>query len=197
MKKITCNIILNQRELQKEIGRFHFKETDLLLVSKVYQEMQKKLRVSAYYERTDNCLQKAQVNYDYVILFTLGADIDVLKDIYLKAERLSEAYILDCLSMLILSQAYQKVLQRISVEEQKDVSEFVFWEDVYEITELEAFLGTLPKIEITCDMNMALHPSKSVLLLAKAKSTDQRSTEKTCAIEFFTERCKTCKHKCH
>lgn len=56
---------------------------------------------------------------EYAIVFlTLGDGVDALQDVYLERKCLSEAYIIECVSLAILDKAYEEFVKQLQKKQE-------------------------------------------------------------------------------
>lgn len=70
---------------------------------------------------------------------TLGNGMDELAELYLNHEQIQEAYIVDCISLILLSKAYEEFAQVVEEQSGLYLEELSFLGDTYS-------LGLLPQI---------------------------------------------------
>jgi hypothetical protein len=192
MKKISINVVLNPKQLQQEMGRFRFRETDLSNIMEVNKRLYPLLRIEAFYEAG-----KADKAEEYIVLVTLGTEIDRLQEYYSSREMLFEAYVVECLGMIYLSRAYDKVFATMAVQEKGVLQKFYFWEEHHSMEELFPLLSQLTQTGIRCNQEGILKPSKSVVLIVRLK----RDTLDSCFAQSGSSQiaqvmCESCTHKC-
>ncbi len=102
MEHELITVSLCENELIAICGRYHFRDTDLPLLKEVYQEHLKPCMVSTYFLWNAESLEEAKV------LMTLGKAIDEKQNHLMGTGQMSKAYILECLSMELLTKAYKK-----------------------------------------------------------------------------------------
>ena len=86
-------------------SRFHFSPADLPYIKAIYTALLPLVESCAYYSLDQNLDGIFLPHYAYGFV-TLGNGIDELSELYLDHEQIQEAYIVDCVSLLLLSKAY-------------------------------------------------------------------------------------------
>ena len=86
-------------------SRFHFSPADLPYIKAIYTALLPLVESCAYYSLDQNLDGISLSHYAYGFV-TLGNGIDELSELYLDHEQIQEAYIVDCVSLLLLSKAY-------------------------------------------------------------------------------------------
>ena len=86
-------------------SRFHFSPADLPYIKAIYTALLPLVESCAYYSLDQNLDGIFLPHYAYGFV-TLGNGIDELSELYLNHEQIQEAYIVDCVSLLLLSKAY-------------------------------------------------------------------------------------------
>lgn len=102
MEHELITVSLCENELKAICGRYHFRDTDLPLLKEVYHDHFEPCFVSAYFIWSAESSEKVKV------LMTLGSTIDEIQNHLMTTGQMSEAYILECLSMELLTKAYKK-----------------------------------------------------------------------------------------
>lgn len=191
MKKINIRVVFTENALMKEMGRFRFREADLPSIWEVHKQMQKAVKIEAFY--TPYEAENADVN-QMAAFVTLGAGVDRLQELYDREKKVFEQYALECISMVYLSHAYQKIFAAVQAEEKLAVGTFSFWEEHHTLEELQTLLAKYPQTGMTCTKEAVMHPQKSVVLVLGL----QKEKGKGCApMEGMQkEMCSRCTHKC-
>ena len=83
-------------------SRFHFSTTDLPHVQAIYLALFPLVNSYAYYSLEQDLDSVSAAHYAYGFV-TLGNGVDEMSELYLSHEQVKEAYIVDCLSLMILS----------------------------------------------------------------------------------------------
>ena len=96
-------------------SRFHFPKEELPNIRGIYTAMLPLVEAYAYYSLEQDMEQIALAHYAYGLV-TLGKGVDELAELYLKHEKLQEAYIVDCISLLLLSSAYEELAHEVEKE---------------------------------------------------------------------------------
>ena len=86
-------------------SRFHFSPADLPYIKAIYTALLPLVESCAYYSLDQNLDGIFLPHYAYGFV-TLGNGIDELSELYLDHEQIQEAYIVDCVSLLLLSNSF-------------------------------------------------------------------------------------------
>lgn len=89
-------------------SRFHFSPADLPYIKAIYTALLPLVESCAYYSLDQDLDGIFLPHYAYGFV-TLGNGIDELSELYLDHEQIQEAYIVDCVSLLLLSKAYAEL----------------------------------------------------------------------------------------
>ena len=95
---------------------------------------------------------------------TLGNGVDELSELYLNHEQLEEAYITDCLSLMLLSNAYEQFAKAVEEESSLYAIELSFLGDEYplellpEIFEHVSLIAYISPVQI-CSCHLRQPPS--------------------------------------
>ena len=95
-------------------SRFHFSPADLPYIKAIYTALLPLVESCAYSSLDQNLDGISLSHYAYGFV-TLGNGIDELSELYLDHEQIQEAYIVDCVSLLLLSKAYAEFAHVIEV----------------------------------------------------------------------------------
>lgn len=183
MKRCNIHVVLSKKQLQEEMGRFRFQKTDLSCIMEVNKALQPLLKIEAFYEEAarfntiikqeeaSDCMAEEQSgNKDitkYIAFVTLGAAIDCLQEEYSQKEMVFEAYIVECLGMIYLSHAYDKLFAAMAVQEKGVFFKFSFWEEHYALEQLYDVLAEAKQTGIKAGKEGIMSPSKSVVMFVR------------------------------
>lgn len=188
MKKIKINVVFSEKELMREMGRFRFQETDLDCIMKVNRSLVPVLDIDAFYTRRGE---------EYLVFVTLGTGIDRLQEQFGREEKVFEEYVTECLGMVYLSRAYEKIFAAMSVQEKKILKEFCFWEERYGIEALVPLLNEYSQTGIICSSEGVMSPSKSVVMLVWMCQNKENTCQSAADREKLMQgMCRQCKNKC-
>lgn len=74
---------------------------------------------------------------------TLGNGVDELSELYLNHEQIQEAYIVDCISLMLLSKAYEEFAHVVERQSRLYLAELSFLGDTYSLDLLPQIYGRL------------------------------------------------------
>lgn len=206
MKKMQLALVITKQELKDKLQKFHYDYKDFDELWEISKEMMKNMECVAYYEdenvllkngylklgESDMLSPKTACDSGYVAVVTLGRKIDELSEAYAKKEQVSKEYMLECLAMVFLEKAYDKLIKRVCVEEHVQILGFHFWEEDYSIEQMKQLVDGMKLQEITCTSQKMLNPSKSAILLLAGKSTDKITCELKEKSYGMSEQCARC-----
>lgn len=89
-------------------SRFHFSPADLPYIKAIYTALLPLVESCAYYSLDQNLDGISLPHYAYGFV-TLGNGIDELSELYLNHEQIQEAYIVDCVSLLLCQKHTQNL----------------------------------------------------------------------------------------
>ena len=95
---------------------------------------------------------------------TLGNGIDELSELYLNHEQIQEAYIVDCVSLLLLSKAYAEFAHVIEDQSGLSLAELSFLGDTYSLDLLPQIYERLAPDAIGLTEGRCFCPSKQLRL---------------------------------
>lgn len=162
MKTMELNLKLNEQNIRDCLLRYHFKNTDFPLLCALNSALSPLLKTQVWYHR---CAKNDQVTYaDYLeVVLTLGAGIDALQDVYLERECVSEAYMLDCLALELLTRSYEEFVKRIQQKMGKWAAKIDFLGDTYPLELLPTLWRDVQPEGVTYNSQFMLTPKKSVV----------------------------------
>ena len=116
-RKITPE--LSSKDWKEFCSRFHFDNDKLPLIRAIYTAMLPLVDAFAYYSIKQDLPGVSLAHYAYGLV-TLGNGVDELSELYLNHEQLEEAYIADCLSLMLLSNAYEQFAKAVEEESSRE-----------------------------------------------------------------------------
>ena len=179
VKKMKLTLVITKQEIKGQLQKFHYDHKDLDELLEISRDMMQSMECVAYYENIKELSKKGYLrtgesvmlspdnacNSQFVAFVTLGKGIDILSEKYAKNEQVSREYMLECLAMMLLEMAYDKLIKRVCVEEHVHIENFHFWEDYYSLEQMKELVEGVKLKEISCTSQMMLNPSKSAILL--------------------------------
>jgi len=164
METVELRIRMTGEELKEAAKRYHFQEEDFPLWDALYQGILPLLQVKAYYKWGE---RRVQIPYEeYAVVFvTLGDGVDALQNVYLERQCLSEAYIIECVSLAVLEKAYGEFVKQLQKKTGKWAEKIDFLGDTYPIEMLPDLYQGFGAMDITYNESLVLLPAKSVAFL--------------------------------
>ena len=141
--------------------RFHFSPADLPYIKAIYTALLPLVESCAYYSLDQNLDGIFLPHYAYGFV-TLGNGIDELSELYLDHEQIQEAYIVDCVSLLLLSKAYAEFAHVIEDQSGLSLAELSFLGDTYSLDLLPQIYERLAPDAIGLTKGQMLLPLKTV-----------------------------------
>ena len=164
-------------------SRFHFSTTDLPHVQAIYLALFPLVNSYAYYSLEQDLDSVSAAHYAYGFV-TLGNGVDEMSELYLSHEQVKEAYIVDCLSLMILSKAYEEFADLVEKQSGLFLNELSFLGDTYSLDLLPQIYDHLVPDDIHLTKGHMIRPLKTaalILLLDKKPHTSIRQLCNTCA----------------
>ena len=164
MEEKNISVSLEAEELREMIGAYHFRGEDFFSLQSISHMLSPLLQIKAYYIWKE---KGETVSYEkYAVVFlTLGDGADALQELYLSRNCLSEAYMIECIAMELLTKAYGEFVREIQEETGKWVMKLDFLGDTYPLELLGEFYKEFGQIDITYNESFVLSPKKSVAFL--------------------------------
>lgn len=145
--KIRINLDINDIEdfIDMVIGRYHFEATDKKQLLDIYQQLQ--LVITPYAEYRINQYSTGIEMIDRgtatAVAMSLGAGVDKLQDRYVREEKLSEAYMIDCLASELLLIMYKEFNASYARFHRRYVDRYVFVGDQIPASSIQDILNNI------------------------------------------------------
>ena len=152
-------------------SRFHFSPADLPYIKAIYTALLPLVESCAYYSLDQNLDGISLPHYAYGFV-TLGNGIDELSELYLDHEQIQEAYIVDCVSLLLLL----------------SLAELSFLGDTYSLDLLPQIYERLAPDAIGLTEGPMLLPLKTAALILHLDTNTHADLRQLC------NTCSTCKN---
>lgn len=153
------------------MARYHFAENDLERLKHMGTLVEREVSPVMYYEvlmqeaadsgRRNNELSSERL----AVIVTLGSGVDELQNRYTQKERLTEGYMVECISMELLRVAYEQAAERIHAHTGKWMSGFEFVGDAVPFDCMEGIFRQLTPKEVSFNQAYMLSPKKTVVFL--------------------------------
>ena len=150
-------------------SRFHFASTDLPHIQAIYTALLPLVECYAYYSLDQDLDEVSLSHYAYGFV-TLGTGLDELSELYLNHEQIQEAYIVDCISLVLLTNLH--------------LAELSFLGDTYSLDLLPQIYERLAPDAIRLTEGLMLRPLKTATLILHLDTiahTDLKQLCNTCA----------------
>lgn len=164
-------------------SRFHFASTDLPHIQAIYTALLPLVECYAYYSLDQDLDEVSLSHYAYGFV-TLGTGLDELSELYLNHEQIQEAYIVDCISLVLLSKAYEEFAHVIENQTNLHLAELSFLGDTYSLDLLPQIYEHLAPDAIRLTEGLMLRPLKTATLILHLDTiahTDLKQLCNTCA----------------
>ena len=164
-------------------SRFHFASTDLPHIQAIYTALLPLVECYAYYSLDQDLDEVSLSHYAYGFV-TLGTGLDELSELYLNHEQIQEAYIVDCISLMLLSKAYEEFAHVIENQTNLYPAELSFLGDTYSLDLLPQIYERLAPDAIRLTEGLMLRPLKTATLILHLDTkahTDPKQLCNTCA----------------
>lgn len=167
--------------------RFHFASTESKHIQAIYEALLPLVDSYAYYSLAQDLSEVALSHYAYGFV-TLGSGVDELSEVYLRHEQIQEAYIIDCLSLVLLSKAYEEFAHQIEIQSGYYLKELSFLGDTYPLDLLPEIYNALKPENITITDGQMLNPLKTATLILDLDEKKHKPLNQLC------NSCETCKN---
>lgn len=168
-------------------SRFHFSPTDLPYIQSIYTALLPLVDAYAYYSLKQDLETISLPHYAYGLV-TLGSGIDELSELYLNHKKIQEAYIVDCISLMLLTKAYEAFAQVIEAQSGLHLVAFSFLGDTYALELLPQIYTRLAPDTIRLTEGQMLRPLKTATLILQLDTNVHTNIKRAC------DTCTTCKN---
>lgn len=173
MKQVKLTLNLSQQEIKGTLERYHFSKGDFSALCSFFLALNPLIDCKAFYEVIDPDKKRPE-QFHFVeeeqflaAIVTLGNPLDRLQELYLEAQDVLSAYMIECLSLDLLNQAYEKLAGRIEAEEGLYISRYEFLGGKYPLDKTKDIFDYFSQSEVTYNEAYMLIPQKSVAFLGK------------------------------
>ena len=111
---------------------------------------------------------------------TLGNGVDELSELYLNHEQIQEAYIVDCISLMLLSKAYEEFAHVVERQSRLYLAELSFLGDTYCLDLLPQIYGRLAPDGIRLTEGQMLRPLKTATLILHLDTKTHTNLKQLC-----------------
>lgn len=179
----TLHPYIAENVCQQILSRYHFQETDALQIRSLIKQLYQVMDAAVYF----GC-KSPEEQSRLAVLVTLGAGVDDLQEEYTVGEHLTESYMIECISMELLKNAYEQAAEKIYNHYGLWMGEFDFLGEKVPIEIMEEMFTILEPEEISYNQAYMLIPKKTVAFYTTL--TDSRK-------KAYCNMCRTCSHtKC-
>ncbi len=168
-------------------SRFHFPPSDLPGIQAIYTALLPLVESYAYYSLNQDLDAVSLSHYAYGFV-TLGNGIDELSELYLNHEQIGEAYIVDCISLVLLSKAYEEFAQVVETQSNLHLVELSFLGDTYSLELLPQIHACLTPDGIHLTEGQMLRPLKTAALILHLDTKPHANLKQLC------DTCAACKN---
>lgn len=162
------------------LSHYHFQEQEEALLRTLAEQL---------YQRTDAAVYFApkspQEETRLAVLVTLGAGVDEVQEEYTTAGHLLEAYMIECIAMELLKNAYEQAAEIIYDHYGSWMNGFDFLGDRIPLEKMEEMFRILEPEEISYNQAYMLTPKKTAAFYTTL--TDSRTAA-------FCDLCSACSH---
>ena len=173
------NPILSSSDWKEFCERFHFPAEKLQYIQTIYTALLPLVDSYVYYSLNQDMDEIPFTDYAYGIV-TLGNGVDELSELYLNHEQLEEAYIVDCISLMLLSKAYEEFAHLAERETGLHLSELSFLGDTYSMDLLPKIYNNLEPSSVRLTDGLMLWPLKTATLILRLDTKAASNRDQLC-----------------
>ena len=158
MNFIPLKVSLDEACLQEFVRRYHFNDRDKKEIIRLYRQLSPRVHAEFHYVLEGE---------NAVVVMTLGSAFDELQDSYIRKGDINRAYMVDCLGLEIMSQAYDKIDEKLQELTGKYAGGYIFTGvEELPLSETPRLMALLGQKVVTYNEAFVLMPKKSVLFIA-------------------------------
>lgn len=177
------NLYMEEKSLAQILSRYHFRKSDEAQIRGLTECLMQTAEPALYYAP---CTQEDVRRL--AVLVTLGAGVDEMQSAFTQKGQLSESYMIECIAMELLGNAYEQSAEKIYSHYGLWIGEFAFLGDRVPIEETEALFRILQPREISYNQAYMFTPRKTVAFYTELTQKRQES---------YCNQCETCRNtKC-
>lgn len=162
------------------LSRYHFQEDKKALLHSLDKQLSQRIDAVVYFAP-----KSSQEETRLAVLVTLGAGVDNLQEEYTAAGQLSETYMIECIAMELLKNAYEQAAEMIYDYYGLWMNGFDFLGDRIPLEEMERMFDILEPEEISYNQAYMITPKKTAAFYTTL--TDSRTAA-------YCNLCNTCSH---
>ncbi len=179
--KETLTLRLQEEQYRAMLTAYHFRETDLEQLRCLGANLQRIIEPVMYYapwreaEREKERGTQAGEGTRLAVIVSLGAEADALQNEYIRKERLTESYMIECIGMELLKTAYELTAEKLWEAYGLWLSGFVFPGEGCPLEWTEDIFRLLAPEGIAYNQAYMLTPKKTVAFLTTLQKERQAS----------------------
>ena len=177
--KCKLNPRLSASDWNEFCERFHFPMTDVPYIKAIYMAMLPLIDAYVFYSLEQNLEEITLPRYAYGMV-TLGTGMDEMAELYLSHEQIQEAYIIDCISLMLLSKAYEEFAHVIEAQSGRYLTELSFLGDQYSLELLPQIYERLAPDDISLTEGNMLKPLKTATLVLQLDAHQHTNVKQLC-----------------
>lgn len=189
MNTVTLAVSLKKEDFNNMITRYHFQQTDKPMLQGLYQALSPLLDIHACYLSTAQ-LSHVDLEQYAAVFLTLGDGIDALQNLYLQSNHVSEAYMLECIGMELLTKAYEAFAGKLQKSLERRAVRMHFIGDTYPYSIMDEMREKMGEINISFNAQYSMTPQKSVAYLLELAEIDGKAYKQ----EYAMARSEQIKH---
>lgn len=170
METVTLSAALAQKDFDNMITRYHFRREDRTMLWSLYQALVPLLDIRACFLSKPH-LRDVDLRKYAAVFLTLGSGIDALQDVYLQGNHMSEAYMLECIGMELLTRAYGALAGKIQISEGGAAVRMHFIGEQYPYSVMDEMREQMGETGISFNAQYSMSPQKSVAFLLEFADT--------------------------
>lgn len=171
---------LEESAYEQILSRYHFGKRDGEQIRALTEQLLRAADPALYFAPSDPEEQSR-----LAVLVTLGAGVDELQKTCTEEGKLSESYMIECIAMELLGNAYEQSAEKIYAHYGRWISGFSFLGSAAPIEEMETLFRILEPQEISYNQAYMLTPKKTVAFYTALTKKRQ---------EAYCNQCESCRN---
>lgn len=169
---------LSDWQYQNILAHYHFQDEALGALQQIGGLTERAAEPVLYY---DDFPEQTGVSHRLAVIVTLGNGVDMLQDRYSESGKLSESYMVECIGMELLKEAYGQAAERIHAHTGRWISGFSFVGDAVPFPYMERIFDRLAPDAVSFNQAYMLTPKKTVVFLTELCTERKNSYCHVCA----------------
>lgn len=187
---------ISDKDIEDIVRIYHFKPCDKAWIAGVFHSIENIIKPVIYYDILDNItgynyFEADEIHSDIyeeidvksgilLVACTLGSHIDNLTNVYMEAEDICTANVLDSICCYIMRKMYDILAHKIEKENKAIIQKYYFAGEHIDIKFIPRILEKLNVNNISCNNHYSLLPLKSVVYICQLTNDKNKCANNIC-----------------